>query len=45
MTLILIPRVGRGLALAESGLHSVIGPVLTYFSTVYRHNTIIITRF
>jgi hypothetical protein len=37
------PDVERGLA--EMALYGVIGPVRLQFSTLYRHNTIIITRF
>jgi hypothetical protein len=45
MTLNLIPSAGKAVALAKNLLYGVIGPVLSQFSTVYRHNTIIITRF
>jgi hypothetical protein len=45
MTLILIPSAGKAATLAESLSYGVIGPVLAQFSTVYRHNTIIIRRF
>jgi len=42
---ILIPSLDTGHGLAEMALYGVFGPVWSKLSTLYRHNTIIITRY